>query len=177
MPRFLMLVAYVNEVNSIVKKIIYFMNNYLEREAIIERAMLAFNCKTEKQLADLFDISAQDLSNRKRTGTYIKLIEKEAYKQSKNINWIKTGQGNMKNGEYEMAGSLDNPVSDPYAAYQSKKNTFDLIHKTRAVLGSNTIYSNALKDIIVAYYEATICQEELAEKEKALNNPSAKESS
>lgn len=160
----------INETNDIVKQKNNDMNEKVNIELIIERAMIAFKCGNQKQLADLFKVSPEDLSNRKRRGTLTKLIEKEAYRNKISYDWIKTGQGNMKNGRYETAVSPANPVSDTDTAYQSKNNTADLVHKTRAVLGSNTAYSTALKDIIVAYYEATICQEELAEKKKALDS-------
>jgi DNA-binding Lrp family transcriptional regulator len=68
------------------------MNKYLDKE-IISRVLEAFELKKKKDLADLFNIKAQDLSNRIRKGTLIKLIETEAYKRKVNFNWILTGEG------------------------------------------------------------------------------------
>lgn len=136
---------------------------------VIKRILKALGLKKLIDIARLCKISQQNLNGYIDRGTLIELVENELSERNINLDWIKTGQGNMKNGQYEMAVSPVNPVSDTNIAYQSKSNTADLVHKMRAVLGSNTVYSTALKDIIMAYYEATICQEELAEKKKALD--------
>jgi len=128
--------------------------------------MIAFNCNKVNDIAALLNISPQNLNGYIDRGTFFKLIESELYKRKINIDWIKTGQGNMKNEQYETSATLSSPVFDTDTAYQPKINTADLVHKMKAVLRSNTAYSTALKDIILAYYEATICQEELAEQQK-----------
>jgi len=123
---------------------------------MIGRAIIAFGCDTLSQLADLFNISPQDLSNRKRKGTHIRLIEKEAYKRNINYHWIKTGQGNMRS---------DNNVAEPYTPYNAKSSApkiSELLSKTAAVLESPTIFSSALKSNIDAFHHALHCEQQLA---------------
>lgn len=71
------------------------MNEKTKNKLIIERAKIAFKCSSQKQLAELFHISPEDLSNRKRRGTFTELIEIEAYNRDINYDWILTGNGSM----------------------------------------------------------------------------------
>jgi len=64
-----------------------------EVKGIVERAMEVFGCKLKKDLASLFGILPQDMTGRVKRGTIINLIEKEAYKQNVNFDWILTGKG------------------------------------------------------------------------------------
>lgn len=124
--------------------------------------MIALDCKKVNEIASLLNISPQNLNGYLDRNTFIKFASAEFYKRKININWIKTGQGDMH--ESPASG-----VSENNSIYSSKINIADLKVKSDHVLRSNTAYSKALKDIIVAYYEATICQEELAEKQNALD--------
>ena len=135
-------------------------------DEIINRLMNSQGYNTKKELAKNLGISAPDLNNRIKSGTVKQLLIDHAIHKKVNIDWLLTGQGNMKNEQYETSATLSSPIFDTDTAYQPKINTADLVHKMKAVLRSNTAYSTALKDIILAYYEATICQEELAEQQK-----------
>lgn len=88
------------------------MNENINIDLILERAMKAFDCNTQKQLADLFGISAENFSAKKKRGTLIKLIEKEAFRRNKSYDWIKTGQGEMI--------SEKNVVADNHDSYGTK---------------------------------------------------------
>ena len=50
------------------------MNEKILIQLIIERAINAFGCNNQKQLAELFGILPEDFSNRKRRGTLLKGI-------------------------------------------------------------------------------------------------------
>lgn len=71
------------------------MNEKTKNKLIIERAKIAFKCSTQKQLAEILHVSPEDLSNRKRRGTFTELIEIEAYNRNINYDWILTGNGSM----------------------------------------------------------------------------------
>lgn len=123
---------------------------------------------TQKEFGNKIGLKWSQIKDRE--AGIVKISPSEAkiisYIYNISCDWLLTGQGNMKNEQYETSATLSSPVFDTDTAYQPKINTADLVHKMKAVLRSNTAYSTALKDIIVAYYEATICQEELAEQQK-----------
>jgi hypothetical protein len=140
------------------------MNDKINIELIIERAMIAFGCESQKQLADLFMISAEDFSNRKRRGTLTKLIEKEAYRNHKSYEWIKTGHGSMKidKSDAKYLGADESPSNslpaEPNTQYPDPDH---LIRKTAKILRSNTSFCKALDSNIEAFHEAIILREEL----------------
>ena len=72
-------------------------NKYTKAEIniVVGRALVLFGLKKEKDLAVLFGLSQQALSNRKNTGGIVNLIEKEAYKRNLNFHSILTGEGEM----------------------------------------------------------------------------------
>lgn len=150
------------------------MNKNIEIDIIIERALVAFGCKKQEQLADMLNISASDFSARKRRGTLTKLIEKKAYKNNISYDWIKTGQGEM------MAGSgTGTPISEPQTAYHGHPPSsyeHPLIKKTRTVLESDSVYRRALDSNIEAFHEAVrtrdelqCCRVEISQLQQAVN--------
>lgn len=123
--------------------------------------------------ATIFDLKQQDISKIEtaKIKPSSELLLKIGVHFNKSIEWLLTGRDKIP--ESQASG-----VSDNNSIYQTKINIADLKAKTEIVLRSNTVYSTVLKDIIVAYYEATIYQEELAEKQKALAGlPAAKDGS
>lgn len=119
----------------------------------------------QAEFANLFNLEQQDIS-KIETGKIkpsTELLFKISVHFKKSMEWMLTGNDEV----YESQAS---GVFEHNPTYPSKINIIDLKHKTDVVLRSNTPYSMALKDIILAYYEATICQEELEEKKKALGN-------
>lgn len=111
--------------------------------------------------ANLFSLKQQDISKIEtaKVRPSLKLLLKISVHFNKSIEWLLTGQ-------YEMSESQINPVFEPKLNYIKDA---DLISKTAKVLESNTVYSTVLKDIIVAYYEATICLENLAAADKKID--------
>lgn len=130
---------------------------------IVQRILKAFGFTKLAELYRLIGKTSQNINGMINRGTLVKNYEVELIKRNINLDWIKTGRGDMHDSQASGVSEF-NPI------YLQKINIADLKAKTETVLRSNTAYSTALKDIIVAYYEATICQEELAEKQKVLDN-------
>lgn len=92
-------------------------------DLILERTLIAFECKNQEQLADIFRISPSDLSARKNRGTLTKLIEKEAYRRNLSYDWIKTGQGSMTVGHSNGTPTGINESQAPYNGDHPAINT------------------------------------------------------
>ena len=75
---------------NIVKRKIHDKINFNE---ILNRLKSVYGLSGDKQLSELFDISQQDLSNRKRRGTLLPLIIKHSLNQNINLHWLITGEG------------------------------------------------------------------------------------
>lgn len=142
------------------------MNEKVNIELIIERAMTAFNCKTQKQLADLFNTSPENLSNKKRRGTLTKLIEKEADRNKINYDWIKTGQGEMMTGANVASCKMDSIVREALTPYTSPtkfspsdphpdiQEAIKYTITAFKILTSGTGYASALRENIIWFDEA-----------------------
>lgn len=141
------------------------MVNIVEMELIIERAMEAFGVNNQAKLADLFNVSASDFSKRKKTGTLIKLIEKEAFRRNKSYDWIKTGQGAMNTG-----GINEQPA--PYGVVALSNNTpaqsKPLLELTADVLSTDSVYRSALESNVKAFHDAVEARKQLAISEAKL---------
>ncbi|MEN6384103.1 MAG: helix-turn-helix domain-containing protein [Phycisphaerales bacterium] len=138
------------------------MYKNVEDELIIERALDAFGCQNQEQLADLFHISPQDLSNRKRKGTLLKLIEKESFRREISYDWIKTGKGARTFG-HGTGHRISEPNEDYFLSQsvnQSGKIS-DSLAKTAAILESKSIFSDALQSNINAFHYALIIEKKL----------------
>jgi hypothetical protein len=133
-------------------------------DLIIERTMRAFGVNNQEQLSDIFNISPQDFSGRKRRGSILKLIEKEAFRRGISYDWIKTGVGSMI---IEQAGST--AVAEPQAPYTgtAPPGIGSLIDQTIEVLKSDTKYARALKENIEAFHQA------VSERKKITDPPDA----
>jgi hypothetical protein len=159
------------------------MDENINIQLIIDRAKIAFGKNTQEQLADLFDISPDDFSKRKKRGTLIKLIEKEAYRQHISYDWIKTGEGEMIARQDKK--SVINEQETFYSASSSAiSNSDSLLDKTAQVLGTDSVFRKALDSNIHAFHEAISirrelqvtkalliqCQAQLAEQHNVIEN-------
>jgi hypothetical protein len=134
------------------------MTDNVKDELIIERALIAFECKNQGQLADLFNISSQDLSNRKRKGTLKKLFKKEACRRGLNYEWIETGEGTPSKISEQAAAYSPGTATEtaPTRAVTDLQHheLGELIKQTTEVLLSGTKYGSALKENIEAFHQA-----------------------
>ena len=95
---------------------------------IINRLMFSLGYKTKKGLAKALQISPSDLNNRIKSGTVKQLLIDLAVHENVNIDWLLTGNGNMKT----EAGIAES--HDPYspAGAESKWPLRALIEEIRA---------------------------------------------
>jgi len=68
----------------------------MNKDAITERAKVAAKVKKDSELAEIIGISAPDFSNRKKRGTHETLIIEWAARSGYNVNWLLTGDGEMR---------------------------------------------------------------------------------
>lgn len=132
------------------------MDENINIALVIERTLLAFNCTSQKQLADIFNISPEDLSARKRRGTLLKLIEKEAFRRKISYDWIITGEGSKTFGH-----GTGTRISEPISEYNHSGSISDSLAKTAAILESKSIFSHALSSNIEAFHYALIIEKKL----------------
>lgn len=134
---------------------------------IIRRTIIALNLKNVNDIARLTGISQQNLNGYIKRGTFLKVVESELYKRKINIEWIKTGQGNMMTGTETIAVAES---QTPYNANTTAPKISELLSKTAAVLESPTIFSSALKSNIVAFHTAVTCEQQLALATKRIDD-------
>jgi hypothetical protein len=135
---------------------------------IVQRILKAFCFTKLSELYGLIGKTSQNINGMINRGTLIKNFEVELVKRKINLDWIKTGQGDMHESQHN-------------SIFESKPEYFThnelLLDKTKFILNSNTNYSTMLKDIIEAYYEVVICREELAMKNKRIEELEKKDRS
>ena len=139
-------------------------------DTIINRCLIALNCKKRNDLASLLNISPQNLSGYIARGTFINLIQPILYDKGINIDWIKTGKGEM------LAGSrTESRVAEPQEPYPhrpslpSGTSSESLLDLTADVLNSDTIFRTALESNVRAFSEAVNMRKKLAVCEARLN--------
>lgn len=139
-------------------------NNY--KKEIIDRLLLALDCKKVNDLADILNVSPSNLNGYIDRGSYIKLVHSDLLKRGININWIKTGQGDMHE-------SQSSSIAETYSSYANHPPTIKisdpLIQKTAAILESTTVYATALKSNIEAFHHAMTCEEQLVVSNKRID--------
>jgi len=64
-----------------------------EVQSIVDRAISVFELHNEKQLSEYLGISQSDKTKRKQRGTIVRLIERKAYQEGKDVSYILTGKG------------------------------------------------------------------------------------
>ena len=133
--------------------------------------MQAFGCTSQKELAEFLKISAEDLSNRKRRGTLTKLIEEKAFENNIDFKWIETGVASSDGMAAVKCSAVTESLADYPAPHRISPETSypdTLVHKTRAVLNSDSVFRRALDSNIEAFHEAVTMKERLAATEAKL---------
>jgi predicted nuclease with TOPRIM domain len=62
---------------------------------VVKRALIAFGFEHISDIAKLFSKSSQNINGMIRRETFINLIEPECFRRKINVEWIKTGEGDM----------------------------------------------------------------------------------
>jgi hypothetical protein len=94
-------------VNSVNNKI----HDKVNLDEILFRLKEAYSFTEDRQLAELFAISQQDLSNRKKRGTLLPFIINSALNKNVNLQWLFTGKGQMI--AVEIPESQESSLKDP----------------------------------------------------------------
>jgi hypothetical protein len=129
-------------------------------KSIIKRTMKVFNVSKKYQLAEILDISPQDLSNRTGKGTILKLIEMESLKRKVNYDWILTGEGEP----YPKAHSNNTGIP----TINETQKDYDTDRFGRAVSNLKNIFDSG-NDVLITAIEANLSAFKaaaLADKEK-----------
>lgn len=148
------------------RKKLFNMEKSFDKE-IIRRTLIALNLKNVNDIARLTGISQQNLNGYIKRGTFLKVVDSELYKRKINLDWIKTGQGNMM---IEAPGAA--PISEAQQPYSNSSNhkTSDLLIKTASVLESTTVFSGALKSNIEAFHTAIKFEAELDDANRKISD-------
>jgi hypothetical protein len=135
---------------------------------IVQRMLKAFGFTKLSELYKLIGKTSQNINGMINRKTLIKNFEVELIKRNVNIDWIKTGQGEM------MAGcNIESPQNSPSPGtlpLTDSINTKTLIDKTTEILKSDTIYFRALRSNIEAFHHALHCEREIDRLHKRVAN-------
>jgi hypothetical protein len=85
-------------VNSVNNKI----HDKVNLDEILNRLKEVYSYSEDRQLADLFGISQQDLSNRKKRGTLLPFIINSALNVNVNLHWLFTGKEAPSTGDSSL---------------------------------------------------------------------------
>lgn len=148
---------------------------------IIKRFLIAFDIKKMIDIANLFNTSSQNINGLIDRGTFLNFIESECYKRKVNIDWIKTGEGEMNISSSDpklSVAQIDDSISHiPDARIYAVSNSTpppapvkisDLLQKAAKVLESETPFASALKENIESFHYAVDCVNDLSEARKMI---------
>ena len=133
---------------------------------IVQRMLKAFGFTKLAELYRLIGKTSQNINGMINRETLIKNFEVELIKRNVNLDWIKTGQG-------EMHESQSSSIAETHSSYSNHppivKISDPFIQKTAAILESTTVYATALKSNIEAFHHAMTCEEQLAVANKRID--------
>lgn len=126
-------------------------------EEIICRAVELFGYETEKELAQLLDISQQSFSNRKKTGGLLKkLIELVSdVHENVNLDWLIYGRGTR----YISADDIGTDTLPQSSHDLPCEETQKMLEMARTVVESGTHWSKSLKSNIESLYIGLVSSE------------------
>jgi len=132
---------------------------------IVQRILKAFGFTKLSELYRLIGKTSQNINGMINRGTLIKNYEVELIKRNVNIDWIKTGQGDML-GSPSVYITEQTPSFNHTPAAQPTIDPDDLIAKTIFVLKSKSLYSTALHNNILAFHLAVVSDPQLNKETK-----------
>lgn len=124
-------------------------------DKIIDRVKELKGLDTVLDVAELLGISSPDLYGRKKRGTLTPLIINWGINENINLHWLLTGEGDPY--IYKVGGALDD---DPEIA--------SLLDMTRAVLKSDTDYSDSLAANVRSFFRALKSEKRISNIESEL---------
>jgi Sec-independent protein translocase protein TatA len=145
----------------------------MKSQNIISRFKKALGYSSDKQLAELFGISQQDFSNKKRRGTLQSLIIKHALNTNVNMNWLLTGEGNMyaielaaKVEAKSHTGDVRLDIEDASEEAEAGRKVIEALVMAKRVLESRTTYADALYLNVVHFDRAIMAETRIANIER-----------
>jgi hypothetical protein len=156
-------------------------------DIILNKIKEILGVKTDKQLAEFFNLSPTNFNNKKGRDTLTPLIVNWAIHEKVDLNWLfKEKVDNFKmdlevvygpNDPRRSAGAKRyniDPSNTSIPSESSKPPDADPWHehllKTRFILESKTGYANSLAANIESFYDAVVTAEKLKDHEKRLED-------
>jgi hypothetical protein len=136
-----------------------------ELSSILKRVKSRRNLKTDKDIADLLNISTSDFSNRKKRGTLLPLITQWAIHENVNIDQLIKGN--------EDKTPVNSCVREKDASYRdgSSVSVDDLLDFMRSALtGGNEMFTDLFKENILYHVHILNMEKRLARLEKEFNS-------
>jgi len=141
----------------------------MKNNKVTDRMNEVCGFKTDKELAQLLGLKAQNFSNRKRKGTLTPEIIKKCSELHSDVNldWLITGEGpkykekiKEPGRDYGLHGDWT-PQADP--------QDWNMLGKTHKILTSNTVYKTALTANINAFYHAIETEDKLEDQNQKIH--------
>ncbi len=129
-------------------------------QEIVDRALIEFDLKNERGLADILEISEQNKTKRKNSGSIVGLIERQAYRKGKDVSFILHG----------IRQSPSAPQNDLDPDQHTSPDVPKLLAQTTKVLLSKSEFSKALETNIVAFAHAIDAIEDLEKTKTDVRN-------
>ncbi len=119
------------------------INEYVNFFDVVKRIKENRGLSDDKEVAVLLGLSPQDLVNRRKKGTILNLVVAWGINEKVNLHWLLSG---------ETQGT---PLAEERRGENSVEEGGDMerIKQAASVLGSETIYSKLLSNIIKSFFE------------------------
>lgn len=148
---------------------------------LIDRIKSLLSLKRDYEVADLFGITPNDLSNRKKRGTLEKIAISWATEENINLDWLIHGRGDPHDENKQLNVRQSNPNYDPHGGWQPPNiekiagfpadheiwRAYKLLHEIYE--SGEDVFIRAIFSNLVAFYNATQQQKEIAENKKRLS--------
>lgn len=116
---------------------------------IVQRILKAFNFAKLSELYGLIGTTSQNINGMINRGTLIKNFEVELVKRKINLDWVKTGQGNMTSFDVNYPTSGESPSNSPV-----KDDPDHLWKKISHIYRTDSEFKTALDSNINAFHAA-----------------------
>jgi predicted type IV restriction endonuclease len=129
---------------------------------IIERIKGIEKIHSDAKVAQVLDISKENLSNYKTKGRIpYKAISNYCLQKGVRVDYVQNGTLPIYEAKLGQSISEQAPIYNQILATQPTINTGDLITKVIAVLESSSLYSTALQSNILAFHHAVVSEKQL----------------
>jgi hypothetical protein len=137
---------------------------------VIKRVKISCGYSSDAELSRALNMSPQNFLSQKKTGKIKDSLMVHAIERGVNIDWIKTGQGNMM-----AAHEVVNHIKESQAPYNGAafanhlpSQSKPLLELTADVLSTDSVYRSALESNVKAFHDAVSARKQLAIAEAKL---------